>query len=608
MADFGETLFGRARETELTVPGLVGIVGDLPEPEAREQLRRMVQSIHHESFYVADTWFAPEMGVYLGWVHRKGSYAENMPVSSEAGDVLLFFSGEEISSIGNADANYLPRLYEEQKNFPGSLNGLFHGVVVDRKKGLSVLFNDRYGMHRLYWYQGKQALYFAVEAKAILAVCPEARRVDPRGLGEFLTVGCVMQNRSLFSGVGVLPPGSRWLIRQGTVESKDCYFEPAEWEAQEPLDADSYCEALGGVISTAMPLYARGRERLGVALTGGLDTRVIMAWSGAAAGTLPCYTFGGMLAESRDVIIARKVASLCGQPHTVIRVDSHFLSKFPHYAERTVLLAEGNVTVANAPDLYVSQQARDLAPAKIVGTWGSELLCQLSTFRPKRPSDGLYDGALWGWIEEAESTYALVRQAHPLTFAAFRQPAWAQFGVESLEQTQLGLRAPFLDNEFVRTVYRAPDSTRADIRGILVRRGNPALAELPTDRGLTIGQPESRWTMSRLWQEFTFKAEYACDMGMPRWLARAERAMGPLRPSRLFLGRHKFLHFRTWYQRELSNYLQEILLDRMSLNRQYVRPRQLETLVAEHINGTANHTNTLHQLLTLELLHRQFIR
>ena len=49
-----------------------------------------------------------------------------------------------------------------------------------------MLFNDRYGMQRVYYHESKEAFYFAAEAKAILAVRPELRRPDPRGLGEFV--------------------------------------------------------------------------------------------------------------------------------------------------------------------------------------------------------------------------------------------------------------------------------------------------------------------------------------------------------------------------------------------------------------------------------------
>ena len=68
---------------------------------------------------------------------------------------------------------------------------------------------------------------------------------------------------------------------------------------------------------------------------------------------------------------------------------------------------------------------------------------------------------------------------------AFRQPAAYHFGVLMLEQTQLTLRAPYLDNEIVRTVFRAPRIEQGeDVRLRLIRDGSPALARLRTDRGL----------------------------------------------------------------------------------------------------------------------------
>ena len=43
------------------------------------------------------------------------------------------------------------------------------GLLVDRSEGTTTLFNDRYGIHRLYYHESADAFYFAAEAKAILA-------------------------------------------------------------------------------------------------------------------------------------------------------------------------------------------------------------------------------------------------------------------------------------------------------------------------------------------------------------------------------------------------------------------------------------------------------
>jgi asparagine synthase (glutamine-hydrolysing) len=106
--------------------------------------------------------------------------------------------------------------------------------------------------------------------------------------------------------------------------------------------------------------------------------------------------------------------------------------------------------------------------------------------------------------------------------------------------------------------------------------------------------------------EFTFRAEYAYDYGMPQWLARLDHAFKLLRLERQFLGRHKFCHYRVWYRDALANYVRQMLLDPRSLSRPYVQPKAIETLVQHHLNGDANYTSEIHRLITLELIHRQF--
>ncbi len=141
----------------------------------------------------------------------------------------------------------------------------------------------------------------------------------------------------------------------------------------------------------------------------------------------------------------------------------------------------------------------------------------------------------------------------------------------------------------------------------LIADGNPALARIPTDRGIGGGRGRIAERMHHGWQEFTFKAEYAYDYGMPQWLARVDHALSPLRLQRLVLGRHKALHYRTWYCQELAEFVRDVLLDRKGLERPYVDRRTLERIVADHTGGRRNYTWEIHKLLTLELVHRNLI-
>jgi asparagine synthase (glutamine-hydrolysing) len=103
------------------------------------------------------------------------------------------------------------------------------------------------------------------------------------------------------------------------------------------------------------------------------------------------------------------------------------------------------------------------------------------------------------------------------------------------------------------------------------------------------------------------KAEYAYDYGMPHWLARLDRLLSPLRLERLFLGRHKFYHFRVWYRNGLGGYLKDVLLDARARNRPYLDGRSLARMVDDHIAGRRNCTSDLHRVLTAELLQRQLL-
>src|SRR3989454_6238662 len=239
------------------MPGIVGLLTRMPRERAEPELLRMVETLCHEPFYSTGTWVDESLGVYVGWAVRKVSFSDGMPLRNERGDVVLVFSGEEFREPGTAlrlkerghrldhgGPSYLVHLYDEDPSFPAGLNGRFHGLLTDRTRGTTTLFNERYGMHRIYYHESKEAFYFAAEAKAILAVRPELRRVDPQGLGEFVSCGCVLENRTLFEGIHVLPGASSWTFRRGTVEAKRSYFEPREGEEQPPLDEGPYYRQL----------------------------------------------------------------------------------------------------------------------------------------------------------------------------------------------------------------------------------------------------------------------------------------------------------------------------------------------------------------------------
>ena len=604
------------------MPGITGIIGDASNRDNARRIQTMARVMEHESFYTTGKHVDESRGVWLGWALHEGSYADCMPVWNETRDVCLIFTGEhfgdasernELQSRGHqfdADtATRLVHLYEEKgARFIETLNGWFAGVIVDLREDKVILFNDRYGLSRIYLHQGQSGFYFSSEAKSLLSVLPETRRIDPVALAEFASAGCALQNRSLFAGVSLLPPASCWTFTGGKLLRKEAYFQKETWEQLPRLNADEFYAKLKETFSRIVPKYFQGRQQVGVSLTGGLDGRMIMA-CGHKHGTLPCYTFGGPYRECTDVAYGRRVARASGQPHQVIPVNDTFLAQFGVLAEKSVYVSDGAMDVTGSVEVFANRLAREIAPVRMTGNYGSEILRSNVAFKAQPLNPTLFNADYLNLGHAAAAVYEREAACRRLSLIAFKQVPWHHHSRLSVEQSQLTMRSPYLDNEVVALSYQVPEGGEFAKEPALrfIAEGNPEIGRIPTDRGLLYRPTPVLTRLQHLYQEFTFRTDYAFDYGMPQWLVPVDRVMSALHWEKLFLGRHKFYHFRVWYRDKLGAYLKEVLLDPKSQARPHLQKGCLETMVNDHISGRRNFTSELHQALSIELIHRQLI-
>ena len=68
-------------------------------------------------------------------------------------------------------------------------------------------------------------------------------------------------------------------------------------------------------------------------------------------------------------------------------------------------------------------------------------------------------------------------------------------------------------------------SPSEDVRLRLIADGSPALRRIASDRGVGGSLGPLTSALRRAYLEFTFKAEYACDYGMPQ-MGRADELLG----------------------------------------------------------------------------------
>jgi asparagine synthase (glutamine-hydrolysing) len=604
------------------MPGFAAIITGKNSPDCSGRIEQMAGRMVHGPGYTSGTYCDHAAGIFAGWATIKSSFSDCLPIWNEKRDVCLILCGEDFTETSALDdlkraghtfdperAGYIVHLYEELgPAFVRKLNGWFGGLLIDFPQQKAMLFNDRYGLSRVHVHENAGAFYCATEAKALLSVLPGTRALDMRSLGEFFSLSAILENRTLFKGISLLPPASLWTFAADGKITKETYFDVREWERQSQLPLPDYYDAIKDTWARLLPRYLRGNDKVALSLTGGVDSRMILAWANRQGG-IPCYTFGGRYRDCADVKISRQVAQICRQPHHTIPVSTQFLERFPQLAEKTVYLSDGTMDVTGAIDLYIQQGAREIAPVRVTGTNGGEILRTLVAFKPISLREEIFDPSLLESYRGAAATYRSESDGHKLTFTAFKQAPWYMCSKFVVERSQVTLRMPYFDNDLVSLVYRAPAEALQsnDLSLRLIADGNPALAAIGTDRGIRHSPIPGVTQARHCFQEFTFKAEYAYDYGMPQWLAKIDHAFAPLRLERLFLGRHKFHHFRVFYRDELSAYVKDLLLSPAAATRNYLSRPAVEKIVKGHVKGDSNYTLELHKLLSAELIHRTLL-
>jgi asparagine synthase (glutamine-hydrolysing) len=603
------------------MPGIAGMISRRPAEQCESRLRAMVGTMEHENFYTSGMHLIPAMGIYGGWIAHEESFAANQVFFNEHKDITLIFSGEcfvdpetpanlsqKGHALGKKEGDWLVHLYEEEGNqFFEKLNGLFSGLLIDQRQRKAFLFNDRYGVDRIYWHEADGEFYFASEAKALLRILPELREFDIESVAQFLTFGCTLEERTLFRSINTLPGGSVWSFGDGNCERRK-YFSPEIWEAQPVLLGEAYVAKFEGTLKKILPRYFKSESKIGISLTAGLDSRMIMACRPATAYQPICYTFTGETGRTLDDRLAARVANTCSCEHQLIRIGREFFSDFAAHADRTVYVTDGCFGILGAHEIYLNRKARCLSPVRLTGNYGSEVLRSMSTFKAIPLSRSLFAREFGNTLNF--SSVSLTNSVeHPVTFAAFKEIPWNLFGSLAAGRSQSFFRSPYLDNQIVALAYQAPQNFRASSVPArrLIRDNNVSLSDIPTDMG-DLGNHHGLAAASRrIFSKATFKLDYLYNEGLPHWLSPLDSSFRRLQSLRI-LGLHKYLHYRSWFQKELADYLNDALAAARAQPGGFWNSAFLECMAREHIRSRRNYVLEINAVLTLEAIERLLFR
>ena len=398
------------------------------------------------------------------------------PQPFHAGDLTVWLDGEIartpelerlLPSAGGSGVEALAAVFASADPAKAlrAVDGEFAGAVYDRRTQTVRLVTDRSGLRALYWLEHHGDLVWASGLAALLGLPGFSPRIDGRAVDELVTCGHPIGERSLFEGVKLLPPATvlTWSRSQGVRLERYWW-----WDMLRPAGVRSLDEAadeLGRRLRQATAVLAPPEERVGVSLSGGLDSRALLA-SVPPRERLPVVTFGRT--GCVDIAIAAKVAALRGAEHHVVTLTArNWLA--PRLA--AVWFTDGQFNLVNMHGVEAADVYRGVGDVYLDGyggdflhggmymgdqsTWG-RFDRELVARRMKCDPEFLGDLAPWDTLERSDY-YLVENRGRRMNNAGTRM--WQVFGQE---------RKPFLATGLLEFTFGVPDELRA--RGRLYRR------------------------------------------------------------------------------------------------------------------------------------------
>lgn len=378
--------------------GIAGIVALSPDERVEaEPLGRMAAQLVHrgpddEGFHVDPQWRCGLAFRRLSVIDLAGGH---QPMSTPDSETWLVFNGEiynfrklraELEAAGCAfrtqcDSEVILHAYQRwgEACFE-HFAGMFALAIWDQPRGRLLLARDRFGKKPLVYAIFRDRLYFASEAKAILALPEIPRELDPRALHEYLLFQYVPAPHAIFRGFRKLPPGHVLAIEAGRPLSQ----EPRRWwtlPAPKPFEGsyDDARRALETRLEAAVRRRLIADVPLGAFLSGGMDSSIVVALM-RQLGVSPLRTFSIGFDDPRydESGHARRVAAHLQTEHHEFRVTPQSQSLLDslawHYDEP---FADSSAI----PTWCVAHHARPSVTVALTGDAGDEAFLGYDRYR-----------------------------------------------------------------------------------------------------------------------------------------------------------------------------------------------------------------------------------
>jgi len=259
------------------------------------------------------------------------------------------------------------------------LDGMFAFAILDTRDHSVFIARDQFGIKPLYYLFDGKRFAFSSEIKALLEIQDVPRTLDMDAFAHYLRLLYVPEPYTLFAGIRKLPPGHSCVYKEEELAIERYWAIP-----QQPIlrsEADSRRVLTKRVEKTVEEAVSRqlvSDRPLGVYLSGGIDSSIVLDCATKAHGRMDTFSIGFELTEgeeaskfNRDFAIARDTAKHYEANHHEVCLKG---DDVPDLLERaTWHLDEPIANATSVAQLELSKFAKGFVDVVLGGDGGDEL-------------------------------------------------------------------------------------------------------------------------------------------------------------------------------------------------------------------------------------------
>lgn len=579
------------------MPGIIGFTTNKENSDASYQtLQKMQELITYYDFYTKDTLFK-DKNFFATKVHTNIISQIPQPYFKEG--IYIWLDGEFYNQTtlmqgfniqGSTDLEILGELYLKNKNdfsFLEKIDGFYSAVIYDSVDSKVHIFTDRYGLRQLYWTNCDDCFLWSSEVKTFLEHPSFKASIDPLAVKQFFELGHLLENRTWFNNVELVPSGT--VITWDMNVKRTSFYQYWWWDRIKPYEGvvneKEVTEELGRLFINAVHKRCEVGNNIGIQLSGGLDSRAILAATSNDNSQIQALTFGKE--KSDDVKFASQAARIKSVNHHILGInEENWLP--PRF--QGVWWTDGMADLIHMHGIIALEKRKEIAIN--LNGYAGDIILGGSRIKYKEQLHKGMDINLLSKVMNCETSllegFENYKELNKLDYY-FLQNRVRRFTYGGTKLTLTGIehRKPFFDNDLIEFNYSLPDSYRFNsyiYKKMLLNEFPDLFNTIPWSKtGVPIGHSAALETVYS-----------SLRMGKHKIIRQLSRiGINYETPN-------DYTNYAKWMRIEpAKKIIKEILLNKNAIYRNYI-DHDVASLLEEHFNGR-NREYQISKYLTFEL-------